>query len=232
MIRKAPWLKSVRLIDIIVDKILEYRPYIPFTAPNSVWRSLDKRAKSILDVGCGKGQPMTFINRRKQFTTVGIDLFQPYLKEVQSHCTHDNYVLCDARQLPFKQKSFDVVLCLEVLEHLEKEDGERFLQAIEAIARRQVVLSSPVGEYHQEAFDFNPHQHHKSEWTPLDLRRKNYRVIGVGVRGLGGDSGLTSKLPRVLRPLHYIVWLLAGPVVHYIPSLGGHMIAVKRVDQE
>jgi hypothetical protein len=31
------------------------RPWLPFTALNTVWRHLDRRARTALDVGCGKG---------------------------------------------------------------------------------------------------------------------------------------------------------------------------------
>jgi hypothetical protein len=30
------------------------RPYIPFTSLNTVWRHLDAKGKTLLDVGCGK----------------------------------------------------------------------------------------------------------------------------------------------------------------------------------
>jgi 2-polyprenyl-3-methyl-5-hydroxy-6-metoxy-1,4-benzoquinol methylase len=30
------------------------RSWLPFTALNTVWRHLDRRAKAVLDVGCGK----------------------------------------------------------------------------------------------------------------------------------------------------------------------------------
>ena len=41
--------------------------YVPFTNWNLVWRHLDKKAKSILDVGSGKGKPMRFLNRHGCF---------------------------------------------------------------------------------------------------------------------------------------------------------------------
>lgn len=43
-----------------------------------VWRRLDKESKSILDVGCGKGRPMAFLNRRHRFFAVGIDIFAAF----------------------------------------------------------------------------------------------------------------------------------------------------------
>jgi len=47
-------------------------PHVPFTELNTVWRYMQKDVKSILDIGCGKGKPMEFINRHKQFHVTGV----------------------------------------------------------------------------------------------------------------------------------------------------------------
>ena len=62
---------------------LRLRPLMPLTALNTCWRFLDKSAQSILDVGCGKGAPMKFINRARNFYVVGLDIFRPYLMEAK-----------------------------------------------------------------------------------------------------------------------------------------------------
>ena len=103
------------------------RGYIPFTNWNLVWRHLEKKAESILDVGCGTGKPMRFLNRHGRFVTVGIDGFEPSLEQCRRDGSHDTLVLGDIRPLPFNEKSFDIVLCLQALEHLEKKDGELLL---------------------------------------------------------------------------------------------------------
>ena len=38
------------------------RPYIPFCVLNIVCGQIDRNAQTILDIGCGKGEPMSFIN--------------------------------------------------------------------------------------------------------------------------------------------------------------------------
>lgn len=202
---------------------------MPFTVLNTIWRSLDKRAESILDVGCGQGEPMKSINRHKRFYTVGVDIFEPYLMQCRHQNTHDDYVLCDVRRLPFKEKSFDLVLCLELLEHLEREDGERLLQTIEKVARKQAIVSTPVSTYKQEPYDGNPHQEHKYVWSPTEVKRFGYKVRGHGLRNISGMSGIQSPLPRVLRPLVNIVWVLAGPFVYFFPKLAGDMACSKEL---
>jgi SAM-dependent methyltransferase len=182
-----------------------------------------------LDIGCGKGEPMRFINRDKQFYAVGVDIFELYLRQCRHQNIHNDYVLCDVRRLPFREKSFNTVLCLEVLEHLERGDGQRLLQAIEKIARHQVIISTPAGTYKQEAYDDNPHQEHRYIWIPSEMKRFGYKVRGCGLRNIRGMSGIQSPLPKVLRPLVDIVWILAGPLVHFFPKLGGDMVCTKEL---
>jgi 2-polyprenyl-3-methyl-5-hydroxy-6-metoxy-1,4-benzoquinol methylase len=148
---------------------------MPLTALNTCWRFLDKSAKSILDVGCGKGEPMRFINRARNFYTVGLDIFKPYLIKAKRNNTHDDYVLCDVRHMPIRSKSMDVVIGLEIIEHLSKYDGEVLLKNMEDVARKQVIITTPVGFSSQDKLllsDGNPWQVHRSGWCVNDMRER------------------------------------------------------------
>lgn len=218
-----------KLLDKLDNFARKARPYVPFTVLNTVWHSLDRRAERILDVGCGKGEPMKFINRHKRFYTVGVDIFQPYIEECKKEGTHNEYVLCDVQNLPFQRKSFDIVLCMEVLEHLEREVGQKLLEAMEEIACKQVIISTPVGTYKQFSYDENPHQEHKIIWSPGEVRKLGYKVRGHGIRDIGGREGLISKLPRIIQPLGDIVWVVAGPLVRFFPRLSGDVVCIKKL---
>lgn len=195
------------------------RPYLMFTALNAVWNGLAKDTCSILDVGCGKGEPMKFINRSKTFYTVGLDIFRPYLKNCKKYGIHDDYILCDAKKLPLRERSFDVVLCSEVLEHLERKNGDELIHFMEKTARKQVIITTPVGEYKQCTFEGNPYQEHKWIWSPVRLKRLGYRVRGVGIRTIGGEDGLVNRLPKIVIPLFHLVWIFTGMLTCYLPSL-------------
>jgi SAM-dependent methyltransferase len=204
------------------------RPYIPFTALNTVWRHLDANSKTLLDVGCGKGGPAKFINRKGRYFTVGMDVFEPYLKQCQRDGIHSAYIQGDVRFLPFADKSFDVVICLEVLEHLEKSDGEKLLQEIERVASRQVILSTPVGVYKQDAYDGNLHQEHKYIWNPSEMKQKGYRVKGVGLRNMGGKAGVESPHSVLVQWLVNLLWVLSGQFTYYFPNIAGDMVCIKK----
>jgi SAM-dependent methyltransferase len=193
---------------------------------------MDKESKNILDVGCGKGRPMAFLNRRHRFFAVGIDIFRPYLLEAKALAAYDVLVQGDVRCFPFRSHSFDTVLLIEILEHLERAEGLALIQAVEQIARRQVLITTPVGHYEQHEYDSNPWQEHRHIWGPRELRALGYRVYGHGLRNLGGLSGVQSRLPRPLRPVVDFLWVAAGPLAHLRPEWAGNMVAVKRMDRE
>lgn len=204
-------------------------PHIPFTAWNTVWRSLDKRGQTILDLGCGKGEPMRFINRRNQFYCVGADIFGLHLSEAKEQASHHDYVLCDIQRLPVKEKTFDVVLCLEVLEHLSGEDGQKLLKDMEGIARRQVIVSTPLGRYKQGTYDKNPYYEHKYIWSPEQLRKLGYKVKTMGLRNMGGEGGFAYRLPVIGPLLGNIVWVMAGPFTRFFSGMAGEMVCIKRL---
>jgi ubiquinone/menaquinone biosynthesis C-methylase UbiE len=157
---------------------------------------MDKRVATILDVGCGRGWPMQFINRKRKYLTVGADIFAPFLLQCKELGIYDGLVWCDIRKLPFKQRSFDVVLCLRVLEHLKVDEAERLLVQMEEIARKQVVIITPLGEHRQsEEKQRYPYYVHRSTWVPIQLEKLGYRVWANGVRNLQGETGILARLP-------------------------------------
>ena len=159
------------------------------------------------------------------------DIFRPYLLQCRTTGLHEDVVCCDVGHLPFPPESFDVVLCGEVVEHLERLDALALVKSM-AIARRQVVISTPVGRCPQQAYDGNPHQAHRSTWLPQDFRRLGYAVRGSGLRGMGGLVALaqeTSPLPEWLRLVANAVWMLASPFSYYFPRIGGAMVCVKNI---
>ena len=201
-----------KFLDGLKRLAVKARPYIPFTALNTVWRRLNKRGKSILDLGCGRGEPMSFINRNNQFYTVGLDIFEPYLKECQKHRIHNEYCQGDVCKLPFRDKSFDIVLCMELLEHLDKINGEKLLGEAERVAKKQIILSTPVGPSEQDELllqDGNVFQVHKSSWQPSELKNLGYKKIKGSTLHCFAGRAVTISFPvEALRPLGYLLWLL------------------------
>jgi len=214
----------------IRDKL---RGYIPFTNWWLVWRKLDKGSKSILDLGCGKGKPMKFVNRHKRFYTVGIDGFNPYVEQCRREKSHDVVLQGDIRRLSYKDKTFDVVLCLQTLEHLDREDGVSLLRWMEQVARKQVIITTDINEFVQGAgSDGNELQEHKYIWGADEFREQGFVVYGIGIKGWGGENGYSRLFPQ---PLRWLVGtslqILMGPIMWFKPEWAGGVLGVKNLSK-
>lgn len=95
--------------------------------------------RTILDVGCGNG---AFLNSLSDmYEAVGLDSSQEALKYVKTKAIHG-----DITALPFKSASFDLVTCLEVLEHLPSDVFEKALPELQRVSKKYIIISVPNDE--------------------------------------------------------------------------------------
>ncbi|HUR78624.1 MAG TPA: class I SAM-dependent methyltransferase [Acidimicrobiales bacterium] len=104
-------------------------------------RCLPGSARRVLEVGCGEGRQLTAIGSRfPDADLIGLDLPDVDLMEAWDE-VESVMVQGSALTLPFRDGNFDLVLCIEVLEHLP--DPEQALREIARVASGAVVLSVP-----------------------------------------------------------------------------------------
>jgi len=219
-----------KLSELVARFAARMRAVLPLPSWKMILTQLDCQAGSVLDVGCGRGGPIRLLRRRRDLYAVGMDIFWPYLVESRSNALYDAVVCCDVRYLPVRPGAFDIVLCSEVVEHLTRTEAECLIDRLEAIARLQVIITTPVGNCEQKPYDGNPHQVHWSTWTPTDFRNSGYSVYGSGLRGLAGMIAReTSPLPEVLRLVANGIWMVASVFSYHFPWIGGEMVCIKSI---
>lgn len=104
-------------------------------------RCLPLTAQRVLEVGCGEGRQLTAIGSRfPAAQLIGLDLPDVELMEAWDG-VESTMVQGSALTLPFADRSFDLVLAIEVLEHLP--DPAQALHEIGRVASGAVVLSVP-----------------------------------------------------------------------------------------
>lgn len=156
---------------------------------------IDKSAESILDIGCGQGFPMKMIkNRMRVKKSIGVDLFKPYIEIGKKLKIHNKYIISDVRKIKFSNKSFDVVLALQILEHLNKVDAWKMLEKLEKIARKQIIIATPIGKMYHPPVDDNKLQLHKSAFYPEEFEKRGYNTIRFGRKEILGENGLVHKI--------------------------------------
>lgn len=107
--------------------------YLPFVDEIKNMRN----AQDVLEVGSAGLGISPYL--RREVTGVDIDFTPPFsnfLKRVKGSAT----------KLPFGNSSFDVVLSVDMLEHLKDKDREKAIAEMLRVARRKVFIGVPSGE--------------------------------------------------------------------------------------
>ena len=151
--------------------------------------------KSLLDVGCGSSSPIKLFS--KNLYSVGVDMFEPYIKKSKTRKIHSEYYKIGALDIGkvFDDESFDCVFAGDLIEHLDKKDGLSLLKMMERVAKEKVIIFTPNGFLPQNERDGNKLQIHKSGWSIEEMRSMGYDVIGInGWRPLrGSDTAIRFK---------------------------------------
>ena len=90
---------------------------------NALFRSLKglQKDSKILEVGCGTGRFLEFLEDKGYTNLHGIDQAEEMLKIAEKRC-HATLIRGDAFNFAFKKNSFDAVYSVRVLMHLEKPE--------------------------------------------------------------------------------------------------------------
>ena len=96
----------------------------------------------ILDIGCGSGYIGSLFTQKNKVTFA--DINEEDLKRIEKNKNTFIRKIDITKNLPFKKESFDVVICGDVIEHLEDDKG--IIKEIMRILRRNgvFILTTPA----------------------------------------------------------------------------------------
>lgn len=160
---------------------------------------------TLLDVGCGKGSPVQYLH--EGLYSVGVDIFEPALEMSKQHGIHNEYKKMNVLDIDqaFEKDSFECVLASDLIEHLTKEEGLTLIDKMETIAQKRIIIFTPRGFVHQDEYEDNPWQEHKSGWEVAEMREKGYDIIGIhGWKAIWDIDWLWKNGPRA----HFLIRIL------------------------
>lgn len=106
----------------------------------------------------------------------GVEPFKSYITPCHSFI-YDNIYNVDALTFVKKQTTeYDLVLLIDVLEHLEKEKGKVLISSL-LENNRNVLISTPKVFHKQDAVYQNPYEVHRSLWKEKELLRFGNGII-------------------------------------------------------
>jgi ubiquinone/menaquinone biosynthesis C-methylase UbiE len=142
-------------------------------------------ARTMLEIGCGDGIAGYLIKKKfKDIDYLGADIKKLDLMIASQILKGEKLVLLDGRKLPFKENGFEVVICLEVLEHVP--DWEGLLKESLRVAKNQVIFSVPLYPYYQlsnfvfgkNLKRFGEHPDHINQFRINQLKSRVDRLLG------------------------------------------------------
>jgi len=130
--------------------------------------------KVILDLGCGVA-PLSESFQRISTFLVGLDVNERYVREAQRN-TSLELVLGDAKRIPFKNDSFDFILCNDVLEHV-RDEAELMREVLRVLACNGAAYIQCANRYQIiEPHFLLPFL----SWIPRTLANIYVRIAGKG----------------------------------------------------
>lgn len=133
---------------------------------------------TVLDLGCGIMQASDDVVSK---FILGVDIWDKYLDNIKH--LHPTIRVSMEETDRFMDNSYDVVICLDVVEHLEKELALKILDECKRICRKKAIIYTP-DKFHDniDAVDNswglgkNEHQKHLCLIEKNDFRSLGYVV--------------------------------------------------------
>ncbi len=115
----------------------------------------------VLDIGCG----IRTYSRYKCSKIIGVDGWEKVNPDILLDCNKE--------KLPFSENSFDVILLIDFIEHLDKDQGWRIINESKNISRKNIILMTPLWWTENKENTENPNlwcyknpfNYHKSLWS-------------------------------------------------------------------
>ena len=131
-----------------------------------LWASELASGRAVLDAGCGVGYGTALLAGAGATEAVGIDVSSESVEAGRAGAPDNaSFVVGDIHALPFEDGRFGLVVCFEVIEHVEEQDAVLAELARVLASDGVLALSSPHRSVYPEG---NPH--HLHEYVPDELR--------------------------------------------------------------
>ena len=134
--------------------------------------------ENILDIGCGVGQYLKIFNKRGVTEIIGVDGFIPQ----QSFLNSNQYICHDLTHPLNLQRKFDLVMCLEVAEHLPPGKELNLIETLNNHASNILIFSAAeIGQPGNGHINCQPFEYWvdllKQNWSPMLTETLFFRCI-------------------------------------------------------
>jgi ubiquinone/menaquinone biosynthesis C-methylase UbiE len=137
----------------------------------------DIKGESILDAGCGRGFLISKLIGKYKVSGADV-VIEKDLKEIYPKA---KFFEVNIEKLPFKDKSFDTVICSHTLEHCR--DIRKAVSELRRVTRKRLIIVIPRERPYK--FGFNLHLHFfPYKFSIEELMGNSEKIV---IKNLGGD---------------------------------------------
>jgi SAM-dependent methyltransferase len=159
-----------------------------------------------LEIGCNLGR-MTALLTENHYVIAG-DVNPQLVKTAQGKTGnrqhHVDFLVLDANNLPFRDKSFDTVLMIDVLEHLR--NPIKALKEAERVGRKKILVNIPNYDFATTLYPNMLPEHFKE---PTHQQRTNVKILNSWLKNITFTEvniyGSYVPLPLPLIPISYLL---------------------------
>jgi len=218
--------KSKHSLKLINSSSFTYGPLL-----SVITDELTNEPISILDYGCGVGSLSLYFGSKGN-TVVGVDISKIATALANESALNlglsSNCKFMNMRSLK-KEERFDLILCIEVIEHIQKD--KELLQRLHALCKKngKIILSTP---------SLNAPLYKLGLLKGFDvevghLRRYNIRSLvnlmygsGFKIKRIIKKEGIFRNGLFTLKPLGKLIKFLKGPIGQAVNVIDGLIIPV------
>lgn len=125
---------------------------------------------TVTDIGPGDGTYAKLLRPAHEGVWwTAVEIHKPYIGRYKLKAKYDEVHHLDARRAPGHLFHRDLVICGDVLEHMERDEAVDLLQRIEAAGAWHILVSLPIVEAPQGEVDGNPAEAHVHHWEADDM---------------------------------------------------------------
>ena len=133
----------------------------------------------VLDIACGTGYGTQILGKAGAKKVIGVDLNKQAISKsnISNKLKNVNYKKGNACNLDFKDKSFDLIISFETIEHIK--EYERFLSEIERVLRNNgvLIISTPNYKVSKNKNPFHEKEFTKSKFK--EILKKRFKVVKI-----------------------------------------------------
>ncbi len=177
------------------NRFAYYENYWKSRGLDLLLKHCDPRGMTLLDYGCGRGECLQ-LAAAAGFKVLGVDV-DPECVKLGARFGPTEVLRIDDPLSQLGPKSFDVVTCFHVLEHVD--NPKQVLTTLATIARKYVVLAVPnlrnLQGIVRRSFDLSSfNEGHLQSWDHLHLLNLAQRHCGLKLVEWGTDATILPLL--------------------------------------